>query len=94
MSELEDLDSIARDRDAVLGFRACESSDELEPVFLSILAANPGQFNETALVSITDRAGLSLGRYVIPRERLDAALNEAEDVEVGDPEPTTVPSDW
>jgi hypothetical protein len=94
VSELQALDAVASEKGMVLAFRVCEESGELEPVYLSILAAEAGGENEAALIAIGDARGMSLGRYVIPRARLEAALEQAEDVEDEDAEPIAVPLDW
>ena len=94
LDELQALDAVATEQGAVLGFRVCEDSDEVEPVLVRVHAANPGAPNETALVAITDRCGMSLGRYVIPRERLDRAMAGAVDVDGEAAEPAVVPSEW
>ena len=44
------------------------------------------------LFSLADRAGFSLGRYIVSRARLEAALEAAGADEVA--EPTLVPTDW
>jgi hypothetical protein len=94
LSELQALDAVAAEKGMVLAFRVCDESGDLEPVYLSIHSAEAGGENEAALIAIGDARGMSLGRYVIPRSRLQAALAEAEDVENIDAEPTAVPLDW
>jgi hypothetical protein len=94
LAHFQALDAIASEQDMVLAFRVCEESQEFEPVFLRIMAANSGEEHETALISIGDERGLPLGRYVISRRRLEAALETANDVTDDDPEPSVVPSDW
>lgn len=94
LDQLRELDALAAEQGAVLAFRVCEDSDDFEPVLIRVHAANPGSDSETALVAISDRDGLSLGRYVIPRDRLDRALTGADDVDATAAEPVTVPSDW
>lgn len=94
LDELRALDAVAAEQGAVLAFRVCEDSDELEPVLIQIHAANPGAPQEAALVAIEDRAGMSLGRYVIPRERLNRALAQADDVDAAGEAPAVVPSEW
>ena len=95
LSHLQALDAIASEQNAVLAFRVCEESGELEPVFLRVFSANAGDASEAALISIDDQQGMSLGRYVVPRDRLDAALDGADTIEEGeDPVPETVPLDW
>jgi hypothetical protein len=93
MSRLRALDAIASEGDAVLAFRVCEQSADLEPVFLRICRANVGERNEAALIAIDDQGGLSLGRYVVSRSRLDGALERAPDVEDDDAE-LVAPLDW
>ena len=94
LDELRSLDAVAAEQGAVLAFRVCEDSDELEPVLIQVHAANPGAPHEAALIAIEDRSGMSLGRYVIPRERLDRALAQADDVDTASEEPAVVPSEW
>jgi hypothetical protein len=94
LKRLRTLDAVAAEQGAVLAFRLCEASTDLEPVFVRISCANPGEENETALIAIDDQAGLSLGRYVINRDGLDAALERVEDVDADDAEPAAVPLDW
>jgi hypothetical protein len=97
VDQLHALDAIASEQDAVLAFRICEETGDFEPVFLRLFSANVGEENETALVAITDDRGMSLGRYIVPRGRLDRALEDAEEIDEdpGDePEVTVVPLDW
>jgi hypothetical protein len=94
VTELQALDAIASERGAVLAFRVCEDSVDLEPVFLAISRGNAGDENEVALIALDDQNGLSLGRYVVSRERLETALDRAEDVLDDDAEPAVVPADW
>jgi hypothetical protein len=94
LAHFQALDAIAAERDMVLGFRVCEESQEFEPVFMRIMRANGGEEHETALISIGDERGLPLGRYVVSRRRLEAALNEATDVSEDEPEPSVVPGEW
>lgn len=94
LNELQNLDAIASERGAVLAFRVCEDSVDLEPIFLGISAGNAGEENEVALIAIDDQNGLSLGRYVVSMQRLEAALDWAEDVLDDEAEPATVPADW
>jgi hypothetical protein len=94
LNELQNLDAIASERGAVLAFRVCEDSVDLEPVFLGISSGNTGEENEVALIAIDDQNGLSLGRYVVSMQRLEAALDRAEDVLDDDTEPAMVPADW
>ena len=93
INELQELDAIAAERGMVLAFRVCQDEAGFEPVFMSVHSANPGEDNETAMIAIADEDGLPLGRYVIPRSRLDDALAEAQDVEAED-EPAVVPVEW
>ncbi len=94
IGELQALDAVASEQGMVLAFRMCEESGDLEPVFLRIDRANGDTENEAALIAITDASGFSLGRYVIPRGRLDEALDRADEVDEVEPEPTVVPADW
>jgi hypothetical protein len=90
---LQALDAVAAERDMVLAFRLCEDSDEVEPVFARVEQADVGSGAGAVLFSLSDRAGFSLGRYVVSRARLEAALVAAGDTD-GAAEPTLVPSDW
>jgi hypothetical protein len=98
VNRLQALDAIASEQDAVLAFRVCEETAEFEPVFVRVFRANAEEDNETALIAISDERGLSLGRYIVPRARLDRALERAEvldDDETSDEaEVTVVPLDW
>ena len=77
VSELQALDAVAAEHGAVLAFRLCEEADGAEPVFARIEHADAGAEGGAMLISLTDRNGLSLGRYVMPRGRLEAALADA-----------------
>ena len=137
MRDLQELDAVASERGMVMGFRACEETEEFEPVFLSVehtpvgsddevaliaitgrgedgkvvartttelgvpddrgrsqnagalplTTIAPGQYTlkvsvpdgAGALIAITDRNGMSLGRYVVGRSKLDAALADPHD---------------
>ena len=79
MRELQELDAVASERGMVMAFRACEENEEFEPVFLSVERAPVGEDDEIALIAITDRNGMSLGRYVVGRSKLDAALADPQD---------------
>jgi hypothetical protein len=94
VDQLQDLDALASEQGMVLAFRLCEESGDLEPIFLRVDRANGDSENEAALIAITDARGFSLGRYVIPRARLEEALDRADEVEETEPEPTVVPADW
>jgi hypothetical protein len=98
LNQLQALDAIASEQDAVLAFRVCEETAEFEPVFVRVFRANAGEDNETALIAISDERGLSLGRYIVPRARLDRALELAEvlddDETVEESEVSVVPLDW
>jgi hypothetical protein len=94
LAHFQALDAIAGEQDMLLAFRVCEESQEFEPVFMRIMSANAGEDHETALISIGDERGLPLGRYVVSRRRLDAALDNATDVSADEPEPSVVPGDW
>jgi hypothetical protein len=63
-------------------------------VFMHVARANPGSEQEAALVALSDVNGLSLGRYVVSRDRLDDALGRAEDVVSEDSDPAVVPAEW
>lgn len=92
MRDLQRLDAVAKERGALLAFRLCEDLDEVEPVFAEIRQAAAGAEAGAVLVSLSDRSGLSLGRYVVSRAGLEAALRDAGDAE--DSEPTLVPAEW
>jgi hypothetical protein len=98
VNQLQALDAIASEQDAVLAFRVCEETTEFEPVFVRVFRANADEDNETALIAISDERGLSLGRYIVPRDRLDRALARAEvlddDGADEEAEMTVVPLDW
>jgi hypothetical protein len=98
VNELQALDAIAAEQDAVLAFRICDESTAFEPVFLRVYRANVGEENETALLAMSDERGLSLGRFVINREALELALERAEAIDEGDPEDggeiDVVPLEW
>jgi hypothetical protein len=79
MRDLQELDAVASERGMVMAFRACEETDEFEPVFLSVERTPVGTDEEIALIAITDRNGMSLGRYVVGRSKLDAALADPQD---------------
>ena len=79
VSDLQTLDALASEHGRLLAFRACEESDEFEPVFLRFGAAGVGR-EETAMIAITDANGMSLGRYVLSRSRLEAALEAADEL--------------
>jgi hypothetical protein len=74
--ELQELDAVAAERGLILAFRSCDESEDYEPVFLRIENAGVGPVDEVAMVAITDGNGMSLGRYLVPRTKLDAALAE------------------
>ena len=93
LNELQALDAVASEQGMVLGFRVCEESGDLEPVYLTVHSAEAGGGDEAALIAIGDSRGMSLGRYVISRSRLEAALERAEDVEA-EAELAAVPLDW
>jgi|Tabmets5t2r1_1033131.scaffolds.fasta_scaffold179122_1 hypothetical protein len=98
VNQLQALDAIASEQDAVLAFRVCEETAEFEPVFVRVFRANADEENETALIAISDDRGMSLGRYIVPRGRLDRALERAEvlddDGSADDADLTVVPADW
>jgi hypothetical protein len=98
VNELQALDAIASEQDAVLAFRICDESTAFEPVFLRMFRANVGEENETALLAISDERGMSLGRFVINREQLELALDRAEAIDEDDPEDDggidVVPLEW
>ena len=72
-NDLQALDEEAAGRGLTLAFRLCEDSDQVEPVFMNL---EDGDREGAILLSLSDRNGLSLGRYVIARERLTAILIE------------------
>jgi hypothetical protein len=84
MRDLQELDAVASERGLVLAFRACDESDDYEPVFLQVEAAGVGEEDGAAMIAITDGNGMSLGRYVVPRSKLDAALAGGPDSFVAD----------
>jgi hypothetical protein len=98
VNQLQALDAIASEQDAVLAFRVCEETAEFEPVFVRVFRANADEENEAALIAISDDRGMSLGRYIVPRGRLDRALERAEvlddDGSADDADLTVVPADW
>jgi hypothetical protein len=94
LSQLQALDALASERNAILAFRVCEETDALEPVFLRAFRANAGEDDEAALISIDDQRGMSLGRYVIGRAALEEALAGADEIEEEDPVPEAVPLEW
>jgi hypothetical protein len=94
LDELQALDAIASERGGVLAFRVCEESGELEPVFMHVLRASGEREQEVALIALTDASGLSLGRYVLSRSRLDDVLERAERIGDEDSGPAVVPADW
>ena len=94
VGELQALDAIASEQGMLLAFRICEESGDLEPVFLRVDRANADTEHEAALIALTDASGFSLGRYVLPRRRLDEALDGAEEIGEAEPDPTVVPADW
>lgn len=71
--------AIALERGMVLAFRACDESDDFEPVFMRVGPAGIGGEDEVTLIALSDANGMSLGRYLIPRSKLDAALTESAD---------------
>lgn len=77
--DLQEMAAIASERGQVLAFRACDESGEFEPVFMRVRGAGLGGDDEVAAIAITDANGMSLGRYVVPRTNLDAALAASED---------------
>ena len=90
--DLQTLGAVAKERNMLLAFRLCEDSDEVEPVFAEVRQADVGTGAGAVLVALSDRAGFSLGRYVVSREHLEAALVNAAGTE--DAEPTLVPAEW
>lgn len=83
LNELQTLDAIAGEHGAVLAFRLCEDGDGAEPVFARVEQPESGATAGTVLIALTDRNGLSLGRYVMPQARLEAALADAAAEPVG-----------
>lgn len=77
--ELQEMDAIASERGLLLAFRACDESGEFEPVFMRVGGAGIGGDDEVAAIAITDANGMSLGRYLVPLAKLDAALAKSED---------------
>jgi hypothetical protein len=94
LRELQALDAVASERGMVLAFLVCEDSGDLEPVFLRVHRARSGEESEAALITIDDGRGMSLGRFVVNRDRLDLALAEAEDVESERGAEAGVPLEW
>ena len=84
MRDLQELDAVASERGMVLGFRACDESEAYEPVFIQIERAGVGDADEAAMIAITDGNGMSLGRYVVSRRKLDASLAESQDLLAAD----------
>ncbi len=80
VDELQALDAVAVEKGVVLAFRACQESDEYEPVFLNLARSDVGSGDEAAMIAITDANGMSLGSYVVSRRRLDAALDRSEEI--------------
>jgi hypothetical protein len=78
-SELEAMDAVAAEQGMILAFRACDESEAYEPVFVRVESAGMGAADEATMLAISDANGMSLGRYVFSRSRLDAALAEAQD---------------
>jgi hypothetical protein len=78
VNELQTLDAIASEHGAILGFRACEETGEFEPVFMRVGRADEGDENSPATLEINDANGMSLGRYLMSRARLDSALAESD----------------
>jgi hypothetical protein len=70
-NDLDKLDAEAAEHGSTLAFRLCEDAEEVEPVFMHL---EQDEREGAVLLALTDRNGLSLGRYVIARERLTAAL--------------------
>jgi hypothetical protein len=94
LNELQELDAVAAERGLVLGFRVCENGEDLEPVFFRFFKTRTDDGHETALISIDDDQGFQLGRYILPRERIDAALDQAEDLSEDPFRQTVLPADW
>jgi hypothetical protein len=84
INELQTLDAIASEHGAILGFRACEETGEFEPVFMRVGRSDDGDLNAPATLDINDANGMSLGRYVMSRARLDSALAESDEVAAPD----------
>lgn len=80
-NQMQELDAAASERGALLAFRFCVDGDEVEPVFVQVETGGIDDGNGAAMLAITDGRGMSLGRYVLPRHKLEAAL--AGDVLVG-----------
>jgi hypothetical protein len=78
LGQIKDLDAVASESGGVLAFRLCDGGDELEPVFARF-RQEPGDAagGGAAMISLSDRNGLSLGTYVLPMQKLRAALSEA-----------------
>lgn len=79
LDDLQTMSAVASEHGRILAFRACEESEEFEPVFMRVEGGDGGEGNETAMIAITDANGMSLGSYVISRRQLDAALAEPGD---------------
>jgi len=79
MSELQAMDAVASEQGMVLAFRECEETGEYEPVYLRVEGGGVGEPDAAAMIAITDRNGMSLGRYVVSRGRLDSALADSQD---------------
>jgi len=77
LRDLQELDAVAAERGMVLAFRACEDAEEYEPVFLRFEQTGPE--DEAAMFAITDRNGMSLGRYVVPGRKLESAIADSRD---------------
>ena len=73
-NQMQELDVAANERGALLAFRFCVDGDEVEPVFVQVETVGIDEGNGAAMLAITDGRGMSLGRYVLPRHRLEAAL--------------------
>ena len=73
-NQMQDLDVAASERGALLAFRFCVEGDEVEPVFVEVETVGVEDGNGAATLAITDCRGMSLGRYVLPRHKLQAAL--------------------
>ena len=94
LNELQQLDAVALEQGMVLGFRVCENGEDMEPVFFRFFKTRAEDGSETALISVDDENGLQLGRYIVPRERIDTALDEAEDLSENPFRQTVLPADW